>query len=172
MIVKCPKCGESLDPNVILLWNANLLCIVGACIGVAALFLTWIYDPPSMPGPRSIHFEPTIIYIVVLQYLYYGAATVFLIGTVAAFASPIGGILQSASLTVFAYGIVDSGNDTWLDGIDPQQQLRGGMYLGIASCAIILTSLFIPLGTGKLYPARPRSIRLVERLLTVSQTIR
>jgi len=172
MAAEYSKGEESTNPNIIIVWNVNLLCVVGACIGVAALFLTWIYEPPSMPGPRSIHYEPTIVYMVVTQYLYYGAATMFLLGTVAAFASPIGGIPQLASLMLFAQGIVESGDDPWLDGIDPQQQLRLGMWFGMASCFLILASLFIPLGTGKLRPARSRNIRLVERFLTISQSMR
>jgi hypothetical protein len=159
---------ESLNPDSCIVWNVNLLCGVGACIGVAALFLTWIYEPLHV----TIRNEPTIVYMVATQYLYYGAAVVFLIGTVVAFVSPLGGVLQVAGLIVFALGIVDSGNDQWLKGYDPQQELRIGMYLGIVSCSLVLASLFRPLGTGKLRPARVRHIRLVERLLTVSQSLR
>jgi len=172
MAAEYSKDEESTDPNHIIVWNVNLLCVVGACIGVAAVFLTWIHEPPSMLGPRSIHYEPTIVYMVVTQYLYYGAATMFLLGTVAAFASPVGGIPQLASLMLFAQGIVESGDDPWLDGIDPQQRLRIGMYLGMASCFLVLSGLLSPLGTGKLRPGRCRSIRLVERFLTVSQSMR
>jgi hypothetical protein len=165
------KKEQSLESGIGLVWNVNLLCIIGASIGVAAIFLTWIHEPPTMPGPPSIRYEPTVVYMVTNHYLYYGASAVFLIGTIAALASPLGGIMQSASLMVFAVGIIDSGSDPWLDGIDPQQELRVGMYLGIVSCTLVMTSLFSPLGTGRLSPGRSRRIRLMERLLTVSPSI-
>lgn len=152
-------------------WNVNLLCIVGASIGMVAVFVAWINEPPSMPGPPSIRWEPSIVYMVANHYLYYGISAAFLVGTAVAFASPLGGIVQSASLVAFAIGIVESGSDPWLDGIDPQQTLRIGMYLGIVSCALVITSLFSPLGTGSLRPGKSRKIRLMERLLTITPSV-
>ena len=152
-------------------WNVNMLCIVGAVIGVVAVFLTWIHEPPSMPSPPSIQYDPTIAYMVTNQYLYYGASVAFLVGTVAAFATPLGGVLQTGGLLVFAAGIIDSGNDLWLDGIDPQQELRAGMYLGIVSCTLVMTSLFSPLGTGGLRPGKSRRITPVQRLMTISPPV-
>ena len=149
----------------------NLLCIVGASLGVIAVFLTWINEPMTMPGPPDIRYEPTIVYMIVNHYLYYWASAAFLVGTVAAFATPLGGILQTGSLLVFAAGIIDSGSDPWLDGIDPQQELRAGMYLGIVSCTLVMTSLFSPLGTGHLRPGKSRRIVLIERLMTISPSI-
>ena len=152
-------------------WNVNILCIVGAAIGVVAVFLAWIHEPPSMPSPPHIQYEPTIVYMVTEQYLYYGASVAFLVGTVAAFATPLGGFLQSGGLLVFAAGIIDSGGDPWLDGIDPQQELRAGMYLGIVSCTLVMTSLYSPLGTGNLRPGRSRRIAPAERLMTISRSV-
>jgi hypothetical protein len=165
------KQEESQEPSISLIWNVNLLCLIGACIGVVALFVAWINEPPTMPGPWHISWEPSVIYMVTNHYLYYGASAVFLIGTMAALASPLGGTLQTASLIIFAIGIIDSGSDLWLDGINPQQTLRIGMYLGIVSCTLVTTSLFSPLGTGKLRPGKSRKIRLIERLLTVTPPI-
>jgi hypothetical protein len=162
---------ESREPGISIEWNVNLLCLIGASIGVVALFTAWINEPPSMPGPPSITLEPSIVYMVTNQYLYWGISAAFLIGTIAAFASPLGGILQSASLIAFAVGIVESGSDPWLDGIDPQQTLSVGMCLGIVSCTLVMTSLFSPLGTGSLRPVKPRKIRLMERLLTITPSI-
>lgn len=152
-------------------WNVNLLCMVGASIGLLAVFVAWMNEPPGIPGPPDIRWEPSIAYMLANHYLYFGASAAFLVGTIVAFASPIGGILQSASLAAFAIGIVESGSDPWLDGIDPQQTLRVGMYLGIASCTLVLTSLFSPLGTGKLRPGKSRKIGLTERLLTVTPLV-
>ena len=163
---------EPHDCSLSIVRNINLLCVVGALVGVAALVLSWIYEPPSMLGPSSIRNEPTIVYMVANRYLYYGAAVLFLLGTASSFVSPLGGILQLASLGLFAQGMIGSGDDHWLDGIDPQQQIRAGICLGTASCVLILISLALPFGTGRLRPGRSRSIRLVERLLTISQSMR
>ncbi len=163
--------GDSPEPGVALVWNVNLLCLVGASIGVVSAFVAWINEPPTIPGPWSNYREPSLIFMVANHYLYRGAAAVFLIGTLAAFASSLGGVLQTASLIVFAKGIIDSGGDPWLDGIDPQQTLNIGMYLGIVSCALVMTSLSSPLGTGCLRPGRSRNIRLMERLLTFTHSI-
>jgi len=171
MAAEYSKGEESTNTRISIVWNVNLLCVVGACIGVAALFLEWIYEPPNMPTHLGMLNYPTILYMVVTRYLYYGAAVMFLLGTVIAFVSPIGGIPQLASLMVFAYGMVESGNDPRLDGFDPQQKIWIGMGLGIVSCALILTSLFTPWGTGNLRHPRSKNIRSVERLLTVTLSI-
>jgi hypothetical protein len=162
---------ESDTSRITIVWNVNLLCIVGACIGVAALFLGWIYQPPSMPTHLGIRNYPTVLYMIVNQYMYYGAAALFLLGTVIAFVSPIGGIPQLASLMAFAYGMVASGYDPRLDGIDPQQKIWFGMGLGVVSCILILTSLFTPWGPGNMHPPRSKNIRFRERLLTVTLSI-
>lgn len=163
--------GLQGDQSISLAWNVNLQCILGASIGIVALFLVWIYEPPNMPGPPSVFSEPSIVFMITHQYLYYGAAVVFLLGTTSAFVTPLGGIMQSGSLAYFAFGVIDSGNDLWLDGIDPQQTLRIGMYLGIVSCTLVLTSLFAPLGIGNLRPGKSRKLRLMERLLTITPSI-
>lgn len=164
------RTGEPSTPSIAVNLNVNILCIVGASIGIIALFLAWIHEPPTMPSPPDIRYEPTIAYMVSHEYLYYGASVAFLAGTVAAFVTPLGGIVQAGGLLAFAAGIIDSGGDPWLDGIDPQQELRAGMYLGIASCTLVITSLFSPLGTGRLRPGRQRKIEPKERMMTVSRS--
>ncbi len=166
--------GVQSEGSVALAWNVNLLCILGASIGVVSLFVAWIHVPPTIGawvGSSRIQFEPSIVYMVTDRYIYYGAAAAFAVGTIAAFASPLGGILQSASLVIFALGMIDSGNELPLEGIDQQQTLMVGMCLGIVSCALVTTSLFKPLGTGSLHPRGPRKIRLMERLLTITPSI-
>lgn len=165
------KHGNPPEPSIAIVWNVNLLCLVGACIGLVAAFVVWINEPPSIPGPPNIRWEPSVVYMVTNHYLYYGISAAFLVGTIVAFASPIGGIMQSASIVAFAIGIVESGNDPWVDGIDPQQTLRIGMYLGIVSCTLVMTSLISPLGIGDLRPGKGRKIRLMERLLTITPSI-
>ena len=163
--------GLQIEGSIGLAWNVNLLCIFGASIGTIALFLVWIYEPPTIPGPRSVLSEPSLVFMITHQYLYYAAAVVFLLGTTAAFVTPLGGVMQSGSLVHFALGIIDSGSDPWLDGIDPQQTLKIGMYLGIVSCILVMTSLLSPLGIGNLSPAKSRKVKLIERLLTITPSI-
>lgn len=161
----------SHETSMILTWNINLLCLIGASIGMVAVLVAWISEPLSIPSPPSIRWEPSIVYMVTNHYLYYGTSAAFLVGTIAAFVSPLGGILQSASLVAFAMGIIESGGDPWLDGIDPQQTLRVGMYLGIVSCTLVMTSLLTPIGTGSLSPGKARRIRLMERLLVITPPV-
>jgi hypothetical protein len=166
---------ELANPDIVRGWNFNLLCIVGACIGVAALLLTWIHIPETMLGPPpppqiERRYTPTIVYMIFnyIGSLYLAAAIIFLLGTIAALVSPIGGIQQLVSIIAFAYGIVESGFHRPLDGIDQQQQLGIGMCLGLASCALVLLSLFRRLEKGRLRIVVPGNIGLAERLLTVS----
>lgn len=166
-----PDDGKSPESHIRLIWSLNLLCVIGACMGVVALFVEWLYNPPTIPGPVDIRWHPTIVYMVTNHYLYYGAATAFLVGTVAAFVSPLGGAFQSVGVTAFALGMIESGDDLWLDGIDPQQELRIGMCLGMVSCALVVASLFAPVGTGRLRPSRERHISLADRFLTVSVSV-
>jgi hypothetical protein len=170
MAIEHVERDESADSSPRLVWSVNLLCIVGASIGVVAVFLGWIYIPPSIPTVGYWGY-PTIPYMVVIHCGYYGAATLFLLGVMIAFVSPIGGVLQSGSLVLFMTGIIESGDDPVLDGIDPQQKVWFGMAFGAVSCVVVLTSLFFPLGTGRLRFARSRGIRLGERLLTVTLSI-
>ncbi len=149
--------------------NVNLLCIAGACIGVAAMTVTWIYYPPNTPSPPSPYMEPSIVFMVSHQAIAFGASLLFSIGTLAAFASPLGGFLQISSMALFAWDVLESGNDRWLDGIDPQHQLRLGMYMGILSTAIVLASLLYPIGLGKMGVISRNKQTLVERILTVSR---
>ncbi len=150
--------------------NVNLLCIAGACIGVAAMSFTWIYYPPSMLSPPDPRMTPSVVFMVSHQAIAFGAALLFLIGTLAAFASPLGGFLQISSLVLFGWDVVESGNGPWLDGIDPQHQLRLGMYLGILSAAIVMASLLCPIGPGRMRVIPRNKPTLVERILTVSRT--
>ena len=163
--------GNSHEPSIALVWNVNLLCLIGAGAGVVAAFVAWVNIPWIYAGHWPLRMEPTLVFMVVDRWAYYAAAAAFIVGTIVALGSPLGGVLQSASLITFAKGIVDSGNDPWLHEIDPQQTLNIGMYLGIASCALVMTSLFKPLGTGSLRPRGSRKVRLMERLLTITPSI-
>ena len=162
----------SPEPGRAWAWDLNLLCIAGACVGVTALFLAWISESAAWAVDSR---EPTILDMVVSQRatlvsgeVYSVAAALFLAGSISAFATPAGGILQSISLVVFAQGITESGNEMmWIH----PQELRIGMYLGVVSCCLVLTSLLSPLGTGTLRPGKSRKIGVVKRLLTITPSI-
>ena len=150
--------------------NVNLLCIAGACIGIAAMTFTWVYYPPTMPSPPSPYMTPTILFMVSHHAIAFIAALLFVVGTASAFASPLGGFVQVSSLTIFAKDIIESANDPWLDGIDPQHQLQIGAWLGILSTTMVLTSLACPIGLGKMRADSWSELRLGQRILTVSRT--
>lgn len=93
---------------------------------------------------------------------------IFLLGSIIAFASPLGGFLQLYGCSGFFYVFAQS--STWKDVIDPTFEVGWFPYMtpivivAIAATAITLASLIFPLGVG----FHKGSIDRFSRFLTVS----
>lgn len=155
--------------------NINLLCLVGACVGIAAMFTNWIYFPPSMPGPPPLGKEASLVFLISLgttgtsiATLCFSAALLFTAGTLIALVSPLGGVSQVAGLLVLAVAINRSADQIPLDGITQTMRIRAGIYAGVLSAALVLISLFPGVGFGSLRTHPQSTLRLTERLLTVT----
>ena len=116
----------------------NFLGLVGAVIGAIAIFSTWItitfliwgksmnlMDVVNEAGTPSDWWLPSILFIV---------------GTLIAFVSPVGGVLQLVGAPWFIIVFTQHADGRIPSGIGP--------YLGIASAIIVLASMARPLGLG------------------------
>ena len=82
--------------------------------------------------------------------------TLFIIGTIAAFITPLGGVIQLSGISMFIYKLASVN-----DGDLPAEV---GPYVGIVSGALALVSIVYPIGLGY----RKRPVSLVGRLLVFS----
>jgi len=115
--------------------NVNLLGLVGAVIGVVAIFLAWLEAGGMTADLRDALDMPS-------SELGYTAAIIFIVGTVIALVSSIGFILQLAGVAAWAMWFSDTYQG--FSGVN----LGVGFYLGIVSAVIVLVSLVKPMGIG------------------------
>jgi hypothetical protein len=138
----CVKCGKQIGStgkmSVSKKLSVNVLGLLGAIIGVVAIFLAWL-EAGGMTADLMDAFDMSS------SELGYIAAVVFIIGTVVAFLSSIGFILQLAG--VAAWGLWFADTYKGLSGVD----LGIGFYLGIVSAVIVLVSIVKPLGPGLMH---------------------
>ena len=134
--------------------RVNVLCLVGALLAVISVFSTWItlgffvwtremnlIDVYNQVESSSDFWLPAIL---------------FLMGTLVAFLTPLGGIMQAIGAPLFMSAFASLADGRLPSGIGP--------YLGLAAAAIVLASLAYPVGVG--YSAKSRGI--LGRVLTVS----
>jgi len=134
----------------------NVLCMVGAILGIIALNYRWflIGSPYGNQGGFPAAFTPVFM--------------VFLLGSIIALASPLGGFLQLYGCSSFFYVFAQS--STWRNDIDPTLDVGWFPYmtpiviLAIVATAITLASLIFPLGIG----FHKGLIKKFSRFLTVS----
>lgn len=132
----------------------NILCLVGAIIGVVAVFSTWItigfmfwsremnlIDLYNQVGSSSDFYLPAVL---------------LLIGAVVAFVSPLGGILQVVGAPLFFSAFASNSENALPSGLGP--------YLAIVGALIVLGSLMYPVGIG--YRQKPAGV--IGRLFTIS----
>jgi len=142
-------------------YRINILCLIGAIIGIVAIFSGWI-------GISYVKFNLIDVLNIVNDQYYWGgdysseAAQIYMIGgllcisgALIGFFSPIGGVplLIGTPMFILIYSSRQEGNIP--SGI--------GSYLAIASGIILLISLAIPIGIGY-----EKTIGIKERLLTFS----
>ena len=145
----------------------NILCLIGAIIGIVAILSPWFEVVGRRPGVHPIGdlwilYDANVLDLVTdpsvprfaigysLSDYFIIAAFSFIIGVIISFISSIGAIPQIIGLAVIV--IDNKGN--------PPTEI--GVYLAIISVIVILVSLFRPIGTGYV----KGQMRWRERLLT------
>lgn len=133
-------------------WRINILCIIGAIVGFAAMFLPLV-NYYSLQNDSTWAYTNSVPMILLL-----GPA--FLIGLIVSLFTPLGGIIQFIMMWVAA------GPLTTYTGI-PEVHQEDAIGIGIVwlSIFLILTSLIMPMGIG--YKIRGTSLQ--ARLLTASR---
>lgn len=140
--------------------SINVLCLVGAAIGILALFVPWYYvtgganrsyENPLAPGELEVGVLPHC-WSVVFSILVVG-------GGAASVVTPLGGFMQASGVLLFLYRFSPTGGFFF-----PEARLIPyiGPALAILSISFVLASLVWPLGLGY---ADPFSLR--SRLVTV-----
>jgi len=155
-------------------WRFNQLCILGAIIGLIALLPPWIWAvmggstssasityymmrPPGGIGLQN-GFEILLAILFSSQHLlsslFMSMFLLYILGTIIAFISPIGGFIQIAGALLC---IPTMPSELWFSWFVPFGEL-----LGIYSGMIVVASMFKPMGAG--YADRAMDIK--ERLLS------
>jgi len=154
----------------------NVLCIVGAMIGITCILTTWALvteTPPGWPDKtirtKAVNIQPSgwsmldaLIATLNPSSNAYGNAELiayilmFMGGAVASFLTPLGGVPQLAGAIGF---YTTSQADLFV------HDFGAGFVIAIVSAAIVLTSIVWPMGVG--YDKGPIDLR--ARLLTFTR---
>ncbi len=134
-------------------WRINVLCLVGAIVGIAAIFSRWLGNwlvdlnlidvinlVSSVDAPRE----------------YWYASVLVLLGAIIALVSPLGGFLEIIGAPWFIL--------IWSDRHEGAVISNVGPYLAIASAIIVFVSMARPMGLGLMRGP----YRLKDRLLVFS----
>jgi len=127
-------------------FRVNLLCLVGAVVGVISLFLAWSalsdLEGNHVGDLGSQDFNMTFLGYRLLPANLALAVTVFTIGTVVAFFTPIAGIIQLLAMIMFTLTVYT----TKLE--ERKMTLGVGAVIAIVSAVLVLLSLAYPTGLG------------------------
>jgi hypothetical protein len=116
-------------------WRVNVLALVGATVGLVAVFSTWFLNGIVIKySILDVITDPHPGYQLLLTGFW-----VFLVGTLVCFLSPLGGILEIAGAVMF----ID-----WFVGETDKMPSQVGAYIGIISAVIALVSIVKPFGLG------------------------
>jgi hypothetical protein len=115
--------------------KVNVLGLVGAVIGLVAIFATWI---GRLFGLIKLNLID-VLNDAPSDSLAYYSAILFVTGTLVAFLSSFGGVIQLSGVVLW-----------WEYVIDRQGEIPSRMasYLALASGVIVLASMARPLGPG------------------------
>lgn len=120
--------------------DLNLICLVGAFVGVLSLITPWV-SANSLPYPFGL-MSP----IDLLQSSYFSVIGAFIIGTLASFATPLGVTIQIAGI-----GMVMTGMNRLLSSafhVSEAGYFLPGFYIGIISIVIIIIGIIHPIWSG------------------------
>lgn len=141
-----------------MIFRVNIVCLVGAVMGLAALLLPWVtitsfetYDTnfradEYLATTDQIGTDDFILWLVVGAYA-------FIAGTALAFSSPLGGILQGVGIAMTYIGGYTVGEhayfgDVYESSYDITIGPGTGLYLATASAILVLVSLAKPIFVG------------------------
>ncbi len=143
--------------------RVNLLCLVGATVGVLALLTPWCFLKASDSGPgydASTPFNTGSLREIMSPSEMRSFSILMIAGTLISFISPVGGGLQVSGILLFLYNYV-GGRPAF--SIPEIRIIPGfGALFAIISSGFVLASLLWPMGIG--YPERIEPLR---RLLAV-----
>jgi hypothetical protein len=121
--------------------SANLLCVIGAVLGVSTFLMPWIWTEWGIAQSEWLFLE--VLPNSCTMSGWRVALVVFMIGTILAFASPMASFIQAAGL----YGFYHFFNPT-SGGTDFENGLSIGYAVAILSAALVLSSFVRPAGPG------------------------
>ena len=145
-------------------FRVNMLCLAGALLALAAIGVPWFTHQTVSAHPLITEYESHNLYMVLdesfgMQAML--AAIVFIGGSAAAFVTPLGGFAQAFGVFWFwqtRYAIVGTltSND-WID----KNYFDSGFFLGIVASAMVVASMFVPIGIGYVLRRKTLKARLV-----------
>lgn len=142
--------------------RVNMLCLIGATIGLASIALPWA---GTRAGPLLYEERAFVVWIWdLVQELrgepgLYVAFILFLGGTILAFLTSIGGIFQAIGLSSFYLNEIDR-QASMAQHSSFEGQFAVGFYLAILSSMLVLVSIVKPLGIGLDEPLKSWRSRL------------
>ena len=142
-------------------WRINILCLVGASLGIISFFVPWCTSIGQVIGSQPIQHNLIDIltdYILMGDWISQICIRIFLIGTLIAICSSLGGMIQLPSIAIFML----FQSLILMEGVE---KLIIGFGLAMLSAIICFASLILPIGLG--YDSRPFSLKI--RLLNFSR---
>ena len=150
--------------------RVNIFCLVGAVIGVVAVFSTWIAVRLTSPISSSV-LEHNLVDIYDFAGIvsdYNLAVVLLLIGAIVAFISPLGGMLQLVGTLLFISAYPATANIILPSGFQWEENIGLGPYLALVGAVIVLASLVYPVGLGY----RQKPVGVIGRFITISPASR
>lgn len=145
-------------------FRVNMLCLAGALLALVAMGLPWFTHQTVSAQPSITQYDSHNLFMVLDQS--FGteamlAGIVFICGTAVAFVTPLGGIGQAFGALWFwqtRHLIVGTlATSGWID----RNYFDSGFYIGIVASAIVLASMFVPLGIGYILRRKTLLSRLI-----------
>jgi hypothetical protein len=162
-------------------YTINVLCLLGAAVGIISLLGAWavlgpVYSRELSIGSGELLVEPmckpqipTVMSADLIGVCYSNLVcqigmVIFLIGLAVSFSSQLGGGLQLSGLALLGYGIVDR-YDAYSSG-SAAVVLGPGYFLALASAILVIASIFVSVE----FSCQKPSIHRMGRYLTITQT--
>ncbi|MCU0852857.1 MAG: hypothetical protein MUC90_06375 [Thermoplasmata archaeon] len=142
--------NENLNSRLV---SVNMLCIIGATVGLASIFLPWHGWSEGL-----FHSDRSLVDILwntgfAIDDLLLYSCVIFAAGTLLAFAFPLAGLLQAAGLLLFLVEALDIGASLPANySYDFGPSI--GYSIGALSTAMVLAGFLAPQGPGHELPRK------------------